>query len=121
MHHLTTLNLPTPQAREVDRAWLESAVSEYLSAGGTIRRAAPITAQLTPAHWKERSRELPGTRRRAVERAELRIADRIRALAALGLPGERIRQRVKLGRVTFEQLVARHGIRLPAPIRSNTQ
>ncbi|MHB0820091.1 hypothetical protein ACYCFK_17675 [Stutzerimonas stutzeri] len=95
------------------RQELAQAQAAFLAAGGTIKEAEPMRAQLTPSQWKDRPRQLPGTRRRQVEKAEQRLVDRIRAFAALGVTGEQIRRRVNLGPVTFEQLVARHGILLP--------
>lgn len=122
MHHLTTLNLPTPQARDADRAWLASAQARFLAAGGVVEQAEPAQpSRPIEAHWRNNPIQLPGTpQRRELERAEHRLAERIRALAWLGMASESIRKRVKLGHVAFYQLTARHGIRLPAT-RSTTE
>ena len=117
MHHRTTLGLPSVEAREADRNQLSHQIAEFLATGGAVVQVAITTRQPEPKGClRDRVRtqlHLGRTSRRQLEQQDKELAKRARALAAAGLSADHIRKKIKLGQVTFEQFIARHGIRLP--------
>lgn len=117
MEHLTTLNLPSVHAREADRIKLSAQVALFLATGGVVERLE-ITARQAEHTGSLRDRpinahRITGTNRRELEKRDRILAERAKALANARLPGDRIRKKLGLGPVAFEQFIARHGIRLP--------
>lgn len=118
MHHRTTLGLPSTEAREADRELLSDQIAMFIAAGGEVERLA-ITDRKPEAKGNLRDRahtqlHLSRNSRRELERKDKDLAVRASALAAAGLSAERIRKKIALGPVAFEQFMARHGIPLPA-------
>lgn len=117
MHHLTTLNLPAVESREAERQALAALTSDYIAGGGTVQRLE-ITARTPEPKGSLRDRprttsRISGCSRRELKKRDDELAKRAQALANARMPGDRIRKKLGLGPVTFEQLIARHGIRLP--------
>lgn len=101
-------------ARESERATLARACDEFLSKGGKVAQLAITDRQPEPkGNLRQRAssatRVHPGSRRELQERDQ-EMAKRAKALASAGLSGERLRRKLGLGPVSFEQFVARHGI-----------
>ncbi len=124
MHHLTTLNPPTPPAREDERRGLLLQVAAFLSAGGKIERV-PHTerAPIVPTSWNT-SISRNKRARREYQRQRLELAKRIAELALVETDLGPIRrtpyeiyqalkaQGIRLNTVIVEQIAAQHGIEL---------
>lgn len=123
MHHLTTLNLPSAAAREAERQALACLTAAYLANGGAVEQLKITDRKPEPTgSLRDRPRtttRISGCSRRELKKRDDEMAKRAQALANARMPGDRIRKKLGLGPVTFEQLIARHGIRLPAQ-RSKT-
>lgn len=75
MHHLTTLNLPTPSARRQDRTEIAAATAAYLAEGGHIIALQSVDrAPYRSISWNTTTSRKPNIRRLA--------ADRLAALSA---------------------------------------
>lgn len=122
MEHLTTLNLPGVHNREAERQSLAALTAHYLVGGGAVEQLKITDRKPEP---KGSLRDRPvivrtgTTTRRELELRDQELAKRAQALANARIPGDRIRKKLGLGPVAFEQFIARHGIRLPAQ-RSKT-
>ncbi|WP_313309290.1 hypothetical protein [Stutzerimonas nitrititolerans] len=124
MHHLTTLNLPTPPAREDARRSLLAQVGAFLANGGQIERV-PHTerAPIVPTSWNTNiSRNKRARREYQQQRLELaeHIADLALVQTDLGpihrTPYEIYQvlkaQGIRLNTVIVEQIAAQYGIEL---------
>ncbi|MWV17524.1 hypothetical protein F3I16_15895 [Pseudomonas sp. L-22-4S-12] len=103
------------------RAQLAKASEEYLAKGGEIEQLTITDRKPEPkGNLRQRAtsatRVHPGSRRELQERDQ-ELAKRAKALANSGISGERLRRKLGLGPVGFEQFVARHGI-APRPLKS---
>ncbi len=124
MHHLTTLNLPTPPGRETDRRALLVHVGAFLAGGGSITRLDHAErAPQKPSCWNT-SITRQAKARREQERQQAELAGRIADLAVIetehgpigrtsyeiykALKG----QGFKLNTVMVEQIAAKYGIEL---------
>lgn len=118
MEHLTTLNLPGVHTREAERQSLAALTASFLADGGAVQQLA-ITARTPEPKGNLRDRPRSAMRindcsRRELQQRDQELAKRARALVDTGLSGERIRKKLGFGPITFEQFLARHGIRLLA-------
>lgn len=122
MHHLTTLNLPTPPAREEARRSLLVQVGAYLAAGGQIERV-PHTerAPIVPTGWNT-SISRNKRARREYQQQRLALGELIAGLAVVHTAHGPIRrtasevfralkeQGVRINTTAIEQLAAQFGI-----------
>lgn len=125
MHHLTTLNLPTPSSKEADRQWL----AEMLAAAGESEitvidgiearpeRSGRWTANdMTIVSAAFRERQSRAADRRAGRPIGSTVPDspalveRARALARLGLSRYAAARRLNIGCVRLERLARLHSI-----------
>lgn len=102
------------QMRDPMRDELARAQAEFLARGGQIE-VLPVLIGVVPkpaAHIE--ANRIRGCDRRRLEVADHKLADRARAMASIGVTGEKIRQQLKMKPVPFEQFIARHRIALPS-------
>lgn len=105
------LNLNTIREQDKLRYELAQATADYLAAGGTIDQPANITAGLTPAHWRDNpDTGIPGASKTEITQQEQRLADRIRAYAAIGMNDRQIRSKTGLNTATLRKIAKRHRI-----------
>lgn len=104
------------QMRDPMRDELARAQAEFLARGGQIE-VLPVLAGVAPkppAHIE--ANRIRGCDRRRLEVADHKLADRARAMAGLGVTGDKIRHALKMKQTPFDQLIARHGIKLPVVV-----
>lgn len=108
------------QMRDPMREELAKAQAEFLARGGQIE-VLPVLVGVVPkptAHIE--ANRIRGCDRRRLEVADHKLADRARAMASIGVSGEKIRQQLKMKPVPFEQFIARHRIALPSMKENRT-
>src|SRR5690606_36476098 len=100
--------------REQERQELAMLMDRFLASGGTIAQLDITARKPEPkGNLRDRPRTIVRARsctRRELERHDRALAARARILVSAGLPGDRIRKKLGLGPVAFEQFIARHGI-----------
>lgn len=128
MHHLTTLNLPTPQGKAAIRQQLEASTEAFFMSGGSIQVADSYTYKpkpYQPVSSKMRNAQDSNERRRrlAAERRRAQLTEKIRGLACIEmaygviyrtsveLMKELNKQGHKVTRDEVEQILALHGIK----------
>lgn len=102
------------QMRDPMRDELAKAQAEFLARGGKID-VLPVLVGATPKPPQQiEANRIRGCDRRRLEVADSKLADRARAMASIGVSGEKIRQALKMKPIPFEQFIARHQIALPS-------
>ncbi|HBO4005515.1 TPA: hypothetical protein ACUT5J_002386 [Pseudomonas aeruginosa] len=116
MHHLTTLNLPTPSSKEADRQWLAARLAE---AGlGQAPETSPIEPRpLASGQWTGESMILsqPGSkpssnRGRPLARDDYQLIERASAMAKLGLSRFATARALAIGCARLDRLARENGI-----------
>lgn len=124
MHHLTTLNLPTPSSKEADRAWL----AEMLKAAGGEQVVEVIQIEPRPLvsrQWRADDMTIiTQTRREEQARKALRkagrphgsiaddsaLVERARAMSGLGVSRYAAARALKIGCNRLDRLAARYSL-----------
>lgn len=118
MHHLTTLNLPTPAAKDADRhmlaAWLaEAGVDESKIETSPIEGRAPTGGQ-----WVSKSITSPELREQLANRyaapVSLELIEKLRKLAAQGLTRSAAARALGIGTTRARRIAELHGIAFTA-------
>lgn len=124
MHHLTTLNLPTPPGRETDRRALVIQVGAFLASGGKITRLGHTECAPQKVSCWNTSITRQNKARREYEHRQAELAKTIADLAIIQTELGPIRrtsyeiykalkgQGSKLNSIMVEQIAAKFGIEL---------
>lgn len=124
MHHLTTLNLPTPPGRETDRRALLVQVGAFLAEGGKINRLGHTERAPQKVSCWNTSITRQKKARREYEQRQNELAKSIQDLSVIQTELGPIRrtsyevyqalkgQGIKLNTIMVEQIAAKHGIEL---------
>lgn len=124
MHHLTTLNLPTPSSKEADRQWLAAMLAH---ASGVQVVESPVVARpVLSKQWTSNDQTIITESRRQEQAAKaLRkaggrpigavvddspaLVERARAMAGLGLSKYAASRALEIGTVRLERMGKQHG------------
>lgn len=116
MHHLTTLNLPTPSSKEADRQWLAARLAEA-GIGQEIESSPFEPRPLASAQWTGESMTLsrPGAkpssnRGRPLARDDYQLVERASAMAKLGLSRFATARALAIGCARLDRLARENGI-----------
>ena len=124
MHHLTTLDLPTPTGRETDRRALLIQVDAFLAGGGKIKRLGHTECAPQKVSCWNTSITRQDKARREYELRQHELARTIEDLAVVQTELGPVRrtsyevykvlkgQGVKLNSIMVEQIAAKFGIEL---------
>lgn len=124
MHHLTTLDLPTPPGRETDRRALLIQVDAFLAGGGKIKRLGHTECAPQKVSCWNTSITRQDKARREYELRQHELARTIEDLAVVQTELGPVRrtsyevykvlkgQGVKLNSIMVEQIAAKFGIEL---------
>lgn len=123
MHHLTTLNLPTPSSKEADRQWLAARLAEAGVGQVTVTPIEPrplASAQwtaddmtiITPARREEQSQKAARKLGRpfGTTADDTALVERAQAMATLGLSRYAASRALKIGCDRLDRLCRAHGI-----------
>lgn len=123
MHHLTTLNLPTPSSKDADRRWLAAMLAE---AGAVQVTEVPVEPRpLVNGQWTAGDMTVITTARREEQSQkqarrsgrphgttadDTALIERARAMATLGLSRYAASRQLKIGCDRLDRICARHNI-----------
>lgn len=122
MHHLTTLNLPTPSSKEAERQWLAAKVAEAMSRQVPILEVAPgplVSHQQAVTHivfnTPHSSNLLPKAARSTGRPSgstadDSALIERAKAMATLGLSRYATARCLRIGCDRLDRISARHNI-----------
>lgn len=126
MHHLTTLNLPTPSSKEADRQRLAAMLAEYQAGAEQVLESPIEQRPLASRQWSAADMTIITESRRHEQAAKaLRksgrplgsvvedspaLIKRARALAGLGIAKCTAAKRLHIGTTRLERLAEKHGI-----------
>ena len=126
MHHLTTLNLPTPSSKEADRQRLAAMLAEYQAGAEQVQESPIEQRPLVSRQWSAADMTIITESRRHEQAAKaLRkcgrpagsvvedspaLIRRARALAGLGIAKSTAAKRLQIGTTRLERLAEKHGI-----------
>ncbi|OLU22981.1 hypothetical protein BVH03_22305 [Pseudomonas sp. PA15(2017)] len=123
MHHLTTLNLPTPSSKEADRQWLAAMLAE---AGAVQVVESPIEQRpftkhqwtassmtvITPARREEQSQKAArkGGRPFGTTADDSALVERAKAMAAIGMSRYATSRQLQIGCDRLARMEREHSI-----------
>ncbi|WP_447593604.1 hypothetical protein [Aquipseudomonas campi] len=123
MHHLTTLNLPTPSSKEADRQWLAAMLAD---AGEHVIDVIPIEQRplvsrqwvagdmtiITQARREEQARKAlrKGGRPHGAIADDSALIERARAMSVLGVSRYAAARQLQIGCTRLDRIAARHGL-----------
>lgn len=123
MHHLTTLNLPTPSSKEAERQWLAAKVAEALSRQVPILEVAPgplVCHQQAVTHVvltskADGSKLIPQTTRRTGRPVgstanDSSLIERAKAMASMGLSRYATARSLRIGCDRLDRMSCTHNI-----------
>ena len=126
MHHLTTLNLPTPSSKEADRQRIAAMLAEYQAGAEQVQESPIEQRPLVNRQWSAADMTIITESRRHEQAAKaLRkcgrpagsvvedspaLIRRARALAGLGIAKSTAAKRLQIGTTRLERLAEKHGI-----------
>jgi hypothetical protein len=126
MHHLTTLNLPTPSSKEADRQRLAAMLAEYQAGAEQVLESPIEQRPLVSRQWSAADMTIITESRRHEQAAKAlrksgrpagsvvedspQLVERARAMAGLGLSKHAASRQLEIGTVRLERLAAKHGI-----------
>ncbi|MFI8608543.1 hypothetical protein ACIGFL_09485 [Pseudomonas sp. NPDC077649] len=126
MHHLTTLNLPTPSSKEADRQRIAAMLAEYQAGAEQVLESPIEQRPLVNRQWSAADMTIITESRRHEQAAKaLRkcgrpagsvvedspaLIRRARALAGLGIAKSTAAKRLQIGTTRLERLAEKHGI-----------
>ncbi|MBG0838998.1 hypothetical protein [Ectopseudomonas toyotomiensis] len=126
MHHETTLNLPSPSSKEVEREWLADRVAEFQARGAQAIEVPIEKRPLVSGQWRSPDMTIITESRRHEQAAKAHrkaggrpigtvvedspaLIRRARALAGLGIAKSTAAKRLQIGVTRLERMAEKHG------------